>query len=406
MVSSGPGDTHSDAILCIVDHLPDPRRTGREARQLELVGALAATGAAVTVWAEHGGDSGASAEDRESLDVQWEAPPPDHRWSPGAAVSLSTQLENLLSRPWELVVVAGPRHTVAVSRILRRRSHQIPVVTDLAGVRFPAAHTRTGTIDRDDPTYKQLLTAVSGADGVITVSGPDAGVLEAAQPGRPVFTFHALGSGFAPETPTSSPGGGLLYVGDLLHHPNLQSVEWWIEGLAARVHARAGRPVPLRVVGRGSDAYRRLWNRPGRVEVAGWQPNIHTEYAAARLMVVPLPYATGTGGRIAAALAAGTPVVASASAARVLDPELQGLVSTGEDADELVDHIARLMSDDEAWVEARRKIQTVDFTAHREARLDRLTDWVAAARPLASSGRISSRRFGSRTTRRPQIRAS
>lgn len=395
------------AIVWVVDHLPDRRQTGREARHLELIRALAEAGARITVWAEHGGDTGPSSRQLEALGVRWEAPPPDRRWAPGHVATLSDRLGDLLSRNWDRVVVAGPRNTAAVARLMGKRPSRAPVLTDLGSVRFPSAHKQVGVVDQNEPATGHLLAAIADADGVIAASGPDAAVVKSARPDRPVFVFEALGVGSSPERPPNS-DGGLLFIGDLLHHPNLQAIEWWMEEVAARVQARVGRPLPLRIVGRGSGAYQRLWDRPDRVSVAGWQPDLDAEYSSARLLVIPLPFATGTGGRMAAALAAGTPVVASASATAVLGRGVRESVLTGEDPDQLADHIARMMTEDAAWMEQRRLIETIAIPARRRTQSSELAAWVAAAQPQDSpSGRrTSSRRFGSRTTPRLPIQSS
>ncbi|MGI9649151.1 MAG: glycosyltransferase family 4 protein, partial [Acidimicrobiia bacterium] len=281
-----------------------------------------------------------------------------------------------------------------------------PLITDLATVRFPAAHSRESGADRKEEAARRLMATFADADAVVAASRVDASFLQRSGSGRPTVTFEGLGDGSAENPPALD--GGLLFIGDLLHHPNLQAVEWWMEEIAALVQARAGSPIPLRVVGRGSEAYRRLWDRPDRASVAGWKPDLSREHAVARLLVVPLPYATGTGGRIASALAHGLPVVASAAAAAVLSPSLATLVAAGDNAGQMADHIHRLMTDDDAWLEQRRLIETADLAALRASRAAALTDWleVVTAGDWPGAGGRSNRRSGSRRAPRRQRRAS
>ena len=395
-------------ILWIVDHLPDRRRTGREARQLEMIAALTAADAEATVWAEHGGDTGPSGRQLDIARARWEAPPPDSRWAPGPALSLNDRFEQLLSRAWDCVIVAGPRHTALIALWMREVAPGVPLISDLATVRFPTAHTREAGAAAKEEAAGRLMASFTAADAVITASRPDASFLQDASPGQPTFTFEALGDDSGPATAPSG-DGGLLFVGDLLHHPNLQAVEWWIEELASLVHARVGGPTPLRVVGRGSETYHRLWDRPEKVTVAGWQPDLALEHAGARLLVVPLPYATGTGGRIASALAHGLPVVASAAAAAVLSPDLATLVLAGDDASQMAGHIGRLMTDDDAWLEQRRLIESADLPALRQRQAAALIDWltvIGTAGYLPGPGGRSSRRSGNRRGPRRPSRAS
>ncbi len=134
-----------------------------------------------------------------------------------------------------------------------------------------------------------------------------------------------------------------------------------MEAIAGRAFAVAGRPIRLRAVGRGSEGYRRLWDRPDRIEIAGWRPDLSAELAQARMLVMPLPYATGTGGRIAAALRSGMPVVASGPAVAVLPAAVQDLVTVGRDAQELADHVARLATDDGEWQAECNRVATAAY---------------------------------------------
>lgn len=365
-------------ILWAAAHLPDRDRSGVDARHLEMLEALVQTGAEVLVWAEHDSGNRTVTGYLESIGTRWIAPPPDRRWNVGPAAAAGRWLRDLLAGGhWDMVLIAEPRLTGWVVPQARAVAPLTRLVVDLGTVRFPKAHGPKGSPDRE---IEDDSIAIGDTDGVIAATGPDASVVSASHPELPTHVFPALGRG-----PRSSPvpgrEPGLLFVGDLLHRPNLEALEWWIEVVAARVEAQAGHPAPLRLVGHGSEAHRSAWRQPGKTEIAGWMPAIEAELAAARALVVPLTYVTGTGGRIVSALRSGLPVVASGPAAAVLPPALADLVLVGNSADELAGHIGRLLTDAAYRGEVRAQISAADVGSMVERRREQLHDWLAAIDP-------------------------
>jgi hypothetical protein len=341
-----------------------------------MIEALVDGGAEVTVWAEHDTGGRDAAADFHHLGVRWLAPPPDRRWDPHRPPRKGRWLRDLLgSRRWEATIIAEPRLAGWIIPQVRAVAPPTRTIVDFGTVRFPAAHLagEPTTIDREMDPY--------GSDGVITATGQDRTVMGRMDPGLPALVFSALGTAGGPG-PAS--GGGPLFVGDLFHRPNLEALEWWVDAVAAGVEGRTGRPTPLRVVGHGSEAHRATWNHPGKIQVAGWKPDLQAELAAARMLVVPLTFATGTGGRISTALRCGLPVVASAAAAAVLPAELTGPVMVGTDADGVAGHVARLMTDDGFWEETRGRIAAADIDSLHRARTDGLREWIESLEPAVA----------------------
>ena len=126
------------------------------------------------------------------------------------------------------------------------------------------------------------------------------------------------------------------------------------------------------------------------------------------MLTIPLTYTTGTGGRMATALAAGLPVAASAPAAALLPDRLAGLVHVGSSPAELAEAIAGLLTDDARWEDARAALLETDIPALRDAQSTRFVDWVASieSRDLPDRGAAPSRRSGNRRGLRRLVRAS
>lgn len=401
LISPGhPPDPAPEAVLWVAAQLPDRTRTGSDARHLEMIESLITTGVGVTVWAERGGDAGPAGRQLTTAGAHWETPLPSGRWNTTAATAPFHLLEELLGeRRWVAVVVTEPRLVAPVAARAAALAKDAPVIADLGAVRFPAAHRDDG-VDLSDPVVGSMLSQIAAAHAVVTVTAADAAVVGSDRPDRSVTVLSPLG-----EATAAGPkrDGDLLFVGDLLHHPNVQALEWWIEELAGLVHTGAGRPLRLRVVGNGSAIYRRTWSTRDKVDIAGHRPDLSAELNAARVLTVPLPYPTGTGHRIATALRAGVPVVASSAAAAVLPAHLSRLVAVGADGAELAGHITRLMTDDAHWDEACRRIGTAPAVTGA----DEWIGWLRKQRPPQADepGPVSPRP-GSRRGRRQRVRSS
>jgi hypothetical protein len=340
-----------------------------------MIKSLARSGAEVLVWAEH--DSGARPVGKEltAAGVRWIAPLPDRRWDLSRQPGSGPWLRDLLSGvEWDTVVISEPRLVGWIAPQVRAAAPRARTIVDLGTARFAAAH-ETDT-DAADPA--DILPGIEGIDAIVVASAADATVLGRAVPGLPVFVFAALGRR---SVANASPDGGLLFIGDVFHRPNLLALEWWMDDIAARVEARLGQAAPLRVVGHGSEAHRAVWDHPSKVDIAGWKPDLTLELDRARLLVVPLTMVTGTGGRIASALAHGVPVVASSPALAAVAPGLADLVEHGVDAADIADKIAHLMRDDSAWEAARARIASVDIGALREEQTASLAEWLDGITP-------------------------
>jgi len=405
-VTARPSAAPPALTLWISPHFPDPDRSGVDARHLDMMQALGGKEADLTVVSTHGTHDGRSSRRFEALGIDHLAPPPDERWDLGAGHD--RWLEDAIeARQWNTIIVGHPHMAGGILSIIERRAKAARTIVDLATVRFPAAHDPTADPAADDPRIETELAALTGADAVVTATEGDRRVIELVDPSLPSFVWSALGEDVEPGS-----GGALdgppLYVGDLLHHPNAQGLEWWLDVVAARVEARMGRPIPLRAVGTGSEIYRAIWTHPRKIHLAGWQPDLGVELAGARLLAIPLTYATGTGGRMATALASGLPVVASAPAAALLPGLLAGLVRVGSTPAEFAEVISTLLNDDDGWHAERARILQTDIPALRRAQTTRFSDWLASIKPgtREPAARRPNRRSGSRRGLRRLSRAS
>jgi GT2 family glycosyltransferase/glycosyltransferase involved in cell wall biosynthesis len=192
---------------------------------------------------------------------------------------------------------------------------------------------------REREVYRQ-------ADALVAITDTDAAVLADLVPGAPIYVVpnvhadHPAGPGFEAR-------GGLLFVGNFNHGPNIDAVAW----LGTEILPRAAELSPdirATVVGGGvPPALARLAGE--RLAFAGRVPSMTPYLAAARVSVAPLRFGAGMKGKVGEALAAGLPVVTTSIGA-----EGMGLVTgthclVADDADTFAAHAARLHSDKVLW---------------------------------------------------------
>lgn len=367
------GNQHGTRTLWVSPHLPDGRRSGADARHLEMIQALVSQENEVVVWAMH--TDGRDGAPLDALGVRWVAQPHRRRWDLRPSDAAYPWLRELIRQlHWDHVVISDVDLVDRVGPLVRELSPTTSIILDLAGVRWPAAH-------REQPGAVAVeLPDESVLDGVVAATGPD---LEAVRHGRSDVAssvFSALGSSGPSPGPDAE---SLLFIGNLVHRPNAEAVAWWIESVAGRVEAAMGRPAPLRIVGYGSEVYRSVWNHPTKIDIGGWQSNLASELARARVLLVPLTYATGTGGRIATALRHGVPTVASGPAAAVLPGELAQLVHVGQTAEEIATWVATLMTDDATWQAAVDRIRAWDPVPWHNRQTASFAAWAQALEPAA-----------------------
>lgn len=155
----------------------------------------------------------------------------------------------------------------------------------------------------------------------VLCGAPDARRLDGRATG---LTCHVVPNGVDPEhfRPTSTPRvpGRLLFLGSLDYAPNVEALEWLLDGILPRV--RASRPdAHLHVVGaRPTPAVRSLVAAAGEgAELVGEVGDVRPHLAGASLLLAPLRVGGGSRLKIAEALAAGCPVVSTAVGAEGLE---------------------------------------------------------------------------------------
>jgi glycosyltransferase involved in cell wall biosynthesis len=161
------------------------------------------------------------------------------------------------------------------------------------------------------------LAATRRVDHVLTMSREDAARLRRFLPDLRI-TVSPCGVDCGEFRPGASPPAGetdLVFVGHFGHPPNVDAVRFLLRDVVPRL----GRPVRVRIVGRGVTPEVVALARPGSVEVTGAVDDVRPHLAAAAVFAAPVRFGTGMRGKVLDALAAGRPVVTTSVGAEGLD---------------------------------------------------------------------------------------
>ena len=196
--------------------------------------------------------------------------------------------------------------------------------------------------------------------------------------------LHMVGNGVDldrfPFVAERTRAAGLVFVGNLGYFPNVDAVSWFVREvmplLAAAVPA-----VRIQLVGaRPAPALRRIAARRPDVELVGPVPEVQPYLARAAVAVAPLRAGSGQQLKILEAMAAGTPVVATALAAAGMGALDGQHLLVADDARSMAEAIKRLLRDDELSARLARQARALVEASYswRRSALDLERVWIAA----------------------------
>ena len=189
------------------------------------------------------------------------------------------------------------------------------------------------------------LRAVRRVDHVVTMSGEDARRLRRFAPDLRV-SVSPCGVDcrqFRPADPPAPPATDVVFVGHFGHPPNVDAVRFLVHDVAPRI----GRPVRIRIVGRGVTPDVSALARPGAVDVVGPVDDVRPELASARVVVAPVRFGTGMRGKVLEALAMARPVVTTSLGAEGLGATQGHHLLVADGAEAFAAAIGRVLDDAE-----------------------------------------------------------
>jgi GT2 family glycosyltransferase/glycosyltransferase involved in cell wall biosynthesis len=280
--------------------------------------------------------------------------------------------------PFTRVVV----DTVDVHHVRERRGAELS--GDLSAL---AAAERTRV--REQVVYQ-------AADALVAVSDDDARALRDLAPGVPVFVVSNIHPP-APETPGFDARGGLVFVGNFRHAPNVDAALDFHRTTWPLVYGRVSQP---RLTLVGTEPPPELVALAGAgVEVTGWVPEVAPHLDAARVSIAPLRYGAGVKGKIGEALSRGLPVVTTSVGAEGMGIRDGEHVLVAHSPQQFADAVLRLHEDRGLWerlrAAGRAHIERLLGPEAARARVHELLDgvvstpFVASARGAVAAGAIT-----------------
>jgi GT2 family glycosyltransferase len=142
---------------------------------------------------------------------------------------------------------------------------------------------------------------------------------------------------------------GIVFIGNFLHPPNIDAIEYFVDKVLPSVRSRLGN-VKFSIVGANPPKSIRRYAKTGQnIEVTGFVDEIAPYLNKAILSIAPLRYGAGVKGKISSSMSAGLPVVTTPIGAEGMDLVHGENAMVGDDEEALANHIIELYEDDVLW---------------------------------------------------------
>lgn len=210
---------------------------------------------------------------------------------------------------------------------------------------------KTDTKEKELAIYRQ-------SDAVIAITEKEKDILMQELPSKMISVVPNV---HEPEpTPNAFDGRkGLLFVGNFRHPPNLDGIVWFLQNCWPTIVQQipdislyvVGDPVPNAL----KEAVANAMRFGGQIHIMGHVPTLRPLLNSVRLSIAPLRFGAGMKGKVAEALAAGLPVVATPIGTEGMGLTDRVNVREAETAQAFAQAVVELYSDAAAWETLRKK---------------------------------------------------
>jgi hypothetical protein len=193
------------------------------------------------------------------------------------------------------------------------------------------------------------INSYAEADAVLTVSDKEASLINDLLGRRVALTIPDTEDTELSAVPFRE-RSGMLFVGNFLHPPNVEAVEYLCGGILPRVSPDLLARHPVYIVGNQPPAHiLDLCRKTSGVRFVGWTPSVQPYLANARISLVPLRHGAGTKRKLMQSMMAGTPAVSTSIGAEGFDVRDGEHVLIADDPDSFAVAIERLADDADLW---------------------------------------------------------
>lgn len=224
---------------------------------------------------------------------------------------------------FDLALLAFWKQASEVIPVIREQSPHTKVLIDTVDLHFLRDARRTlgaGLLDEDyGRSVVGELNTYRAADAVMAVSEKESAMLADFLGPERNYVLPLAEPGVRSQIPFED-RKGILFVGNFLHLPNTEAVEYLVRDILPRLDPDLLTEHPLSVIGsRIPEKTRALGRGLPSVRILGWVPELQPYLERTRVSVVPLLHGAGVKRKIVQPLIAGTPVLTTPIGAEGLD---------------------------------------------------------------------------------------
>lgn len=337
---------HGKKHILIVDALmPDPTRDSGSLRLVNIIRLLRELGWQVTFMADNRRASASEIAQLGRMGVRVLCKP----WSPDLPGWLASEGKTL-----DAVMLC--RHYVMAPHlsVVRRLTPKAKVLFDTVDLHYlreqrAAEHDNNPSLAKQAAASKQSeLALIRNADISFVVSPIEKKLISAELPDANVELLSNVHEIFGRTKPFSA-RSGLVFVGGFAHPPNIDAVNWLINEIYPRVHAR--RPdIALHLIGDIPESEHARLSIAG-VHIHGRVNDLSPWMESSRIALAPLRYGAGVKGKVNMAMSYGLPVVATSVAAEGMYLIHGENALLADDSQNFSEAILRLYDDPDLWLQ-------------------------------------------------------
>ncbi|MFZ6749284.1 glycosyltransferase [Undibacterium sp. Ren11W] len=208
-----------------------------------------------------------------------------------------------------------------------------------------------------DDMAQREIAAIYRCDLTLMISPAEMALLQQ-QFGIPALLLHHCNLMLLrsdTQAPSFAQRQHFLSIGNFRHAPNWDAVLWLKHAIWPRIRQQLPQ-AQLQVVGAYPPPKATALHSPQQgFQVLGWVPDAHAVMSQARVCLAPLRFGAGIKGKLADAMACGTPSVTTKIGSEGMDGDLPWGGAVAQDVDTIVAAAVTLYQDQSAWQQAQQQ---------------------------------------------------
>lgn len=340
-------------VILVIDHyVPEPDRDAGSRTMVALLESFVQAGWVVKFWPHNRAYSPVYTPQLEQIGVEVL----DQRWPGDLAAWLredGAYLDHvLLSRP-HIATDVLPVIMAGTKAVLSYYGHDLHFVRLRRQAMLASAGKAAALLAEATDRERMERHVWSVADLVLYPSETETQVVRETAPWALAKTIIPFFFPVADERLAPPSERTLLFVAGFAHPPNVDAAQFLIHEILPVLERKMG-SVQVILAGSHPTAAVRALAGPN-VKVTGYVSDevLASLYKTSRAAVVPLRFGAGVKAKVVEALSHGLPLVTTTTGAQGI-PDLEAIIPVHDDAEDIAESLALLLSDDAAWLQQAR----------------------------------------------------